>query len=149
MRPLSGHVRSESTWCSKPRNASVAWRLEGEGNATHDSFPVRSRRAQSHNRSGKCPMNANSRVLLRAQGFIVRKLVTVDNRLIIAAAALVGMLTLVVKVTSMLREVLVAAKLGTSDAVEAYIAAWAIPGFLALIIGDAIVGTLLPLHAKA
>ncbi|MEA2527728.1 MAG: putative peptidoglycan lipid flippase [Thermomicrobiales bacterium] len=94
-------------------------------------------------------MNATNRVMLRAQGVATRVLVSSDNRRVIAAAVLVGVLTLVVKVTTLLREVLVAAKLGTSDSMEAYLAAWAIPGFLSLIMSDAIVGSLLPLHARA
>lgn len=75
--------------------------------------------------------------------------ITGDNRRILNATVLVGFLTLAVKLITMLREVLVAAKLGTGNAAEAYIAAWAIPGFLAMITSDAIVGSLLPLHAKA
>jgi putative peptidoglycan lipid II flippase len=94
-------------------------------------------------------VNATSRVFLRAQGVAARVNVSGDNRRVIGAAVLVGMLTLVVKLTAMGREVLVAAKLGTSDAAEAYIAAWVIPGFVSLIISDAFVGSMLPLHAKA
>jgi putative peptidoglycan lipid II flippase len=94
-------------------------------------------------------MNATSRVVVRAQGVAARIPISADNRRVIAAAALVGILTLAVKVTTLLREILVAAKLGTGRETEAYIAAWAIPGFLTMIVGDAIVGSLLPMHAHA
>ncbi|HEY7034100.1 MAG TPA: lipid II flippase MurJ [Thermomicrobiales bacterium] len=94
-------------------------------------------------------MNASGRVVVRAQGVATRLVAAGDNRRVIGAAILVGILTLVVKLVAMGREVLVAAKLGTGDAAEAYIAAWVIPGFISLIITDAIVGSLLPLHAHA
>jgi putative peptidoglycan lipid II flippase len=94
-------------------------------------------------------MNATNRVFLRAQGVASRVNVSSDNRKVMGAAVLVGALTLIVKLTAMGREVLVAAKLGTSDSAEAYIAAWVIPGFISLIVGDAIVGSFLPLHARA
>ncbi|HRA47092.1 MAG TPA: lipid II flippase MurJ [Thermomicrobiales bacterium] len=71
------------------------------------------------------------------------------NRRILSATVLVGALTLAVKLVTMGREVVVASKLGTGASIEAYIAAWAIPGFLTMITCDAIVGALLPLHAKA
>jgi putative peptidoglycan lipid II flippase len=94
-------------------------------------------------------LNATNRVFLRAQGVAARVNVSSDNRKVIGAAVLVGVMTLIVKLTAMGKEVLVAAKLGTSDAAEAYIAAWVIPGFVSLIVGDAITGSLLPLHARA
>jgi putative peptidoglycan lipid II flippase len=94
-------------------------------------------------------MNATNRLALRVQGVTSRVQMSGDNRRVVGAAVLVGVLTLIVKLTAMGREVLVAAKLGTGDAAEAYIAAWVIPGFISLIIGDAIVGSLLPLHAQA
>lgn len=95
------------------------------------------------------PVEATNRVIVRAHGVASRHFLSSDNRRVIAAAGLVGFLTLVVKLAAMLREVLVAAKLGTSDAAEAYIAAWVIPGFVSLLISDVIVSCLLPLHAGA
>lgn len=94
-------------------------------------------------------VNANGRLLRPANRLAARIIVSADQRRVIMAAGLVGILTLGVKVTALLREMLVAARLGTSDVVEAYIIAWAIPGFIAQIVSNAIVGSLLPLHAAA
>ncbi len=94
-------------------------------------------------------MNAHLRLLRPAHRLAARMIVSADQRRVIMAAGLVGFLTLGVKVTALLREMLVAARLGTSDVVEAYIIAWAFPGFIAQIVSNAIVGSLLPLHATA
>ena len=72
-----------------------------------------------------------------------------DHRRILTATVLVGASTLGVKLVTMLREMLVADRLGTGDAVEAYLAAWLVPALVAMVAGDAIVGGMLPLHAKA
>jgi putative peptidoglycan lipid II flippase len=95
------------------------------------------------------PVDTTNRAIGRAQGVAARVFLSSENRRVIVAAGLVGILTLVVKLAAMLREVLVAAKLGTGDAAEAYIAAWVIPGFVSLLISDVITSCLLPLHASA
>jgi putative peptidoglycan lipid II flippase len=94
-------------------------------------------------------VNAYGRLLRPAHRLAARMIVSADQRRVIMAAALVGTLTLGVKIAALLREMLVAARLGTSDVVEAYIIAWAFPGFIAQIVSNAIVGALLPLHAAA
>jgi putative peptidoglycan lipid II flippase len=95
------------------------------------------------------PVDATNRAIVRAQGAASRFFLSTDNRRIFLAVGLVGFLTLAVKLAAMVREVLVAAKLGTGDAAEAYIAAWVIPGFVSLLISDVITSCLLPLHASA
>jgi len=94
-------------------------------------------------------MNVAVRIWTRAQGLADRHGLSADNRRIVLATILVGVLTIVVKVAATLREVLVAANLGTGDAAEAYIVAWVIPGFVALLISDSVVSCLLPLYASA
>ena len=54
-----------------------------------------------------------------------------------------------VKIAGMLRDIVIASKFGTSDAADAFIAAWIVPQFLALIIGNAFAGAVIPLYADA
>ncbi len=84
-------------------------------------------------------MIAIGRPLAQARG-----LISVDNRKLIGATALVGLATLLVKVLALGREIATAGHLGTSDAKDASLTAWLIPGFLVLIIPNAIVGSLVP-----
>lgn len=94
-------------------------------------------------------LNVTARAMGRAQGLTSRIKISPDNRRIIVAAGLVGVLTVLVKIAATLREVMVAAKLGTGDAAEAYIVAWVIPGFVSLLISDGIVSCLVPLYTSA
>jgi putative peptidoglycan lipid II flippase len=73
-----------------------------------------------------------------------RSLISLENRKLLAATALVGAATLLVKLFALGREVVTANHLGTSDAKDASLTAWLIPGFLALIIPNAIVASLVP-----
>jgi putative peptidoglycan lipid II flippase len=84
-------------------------------------------------------MIAIGRPLAQARG-----LISVDNRKLIGATALVGLATLLVKVLALGREIVAANHLGTSDAKDASLTAWLIPGFLVLIVSNAIVGALVP-----
>src|SRR5262245_36474220 len=127
------------------RRGTAGLRVTGDEPRRND----RGARATPRTPRGGAPVSATHRVVVRAQGVAARVAASGDNRRVIGAAVLVGILTLVVKVVAMGREVLVAAKLGTGDAAEAYIAAWVVPGFVSLIMSDAIVGSLLPLHARA
>lgn len=68
---------------------------------------------------------------------------------VLQAAGLIGMLTIAVKLSGMGRDVVLAAEFGTSDAVEAFLAAWAIPQFLAGLTGNAFSGVAIPLQATA
>jgi putative peptidoglycan lipid II flippase len=54
-----------------------------------------------------------------------------------------------VKIAGMVRDIVIASKFGTSDAADAFIAAWIVPQFLALIIGNAFAGAVIPLYADA
>ena len=68
---------------------------------------------------------------------------------VLRAAGLIGLLTIGVKVAGMGRDVVLASEFGTGDAVEAFLAAWAIPQFLAGITGSAFAGVAIPLQARA
>jgi putative peptidoglycan lipid II flippase len=94
-------------------------------------------------------MNLIGRVVARARELVARFGMSTDNRRVIIAAALVGVLTIFVKAASTFREILVAADLGTGDAAEAYIVAWVIPGFVSALIGDCVVSCLMPLYVSA
>lgn len=67
----------------------------------------------------------------------------------VGATLLVALLTIGVKVASLSREVLVAAHLGTTDARDAYITASLIPGAVAMIVSNAIGGSLVPVYISA
>lgn len=68
---------------------------------------------------------------------------------VLQAAGLIGLLTIAVKLLGMGRDVVLAAEFGTGDAVEAFLAAWAIPQFLAGLTGNAFSGVAIPLSATA
>ena len=68
---------------------------------------------------------------------------------VLQAAGLIGVLTIGVKLSGMARDVVLASEFGTGDAVEAFLAAWAIPQFLAAITGSAFSGVAIPLQAAA
>jgi putative peptidoglycan lipid II flippase len=71
------------------------------------------------------------------------------NRQLLINIAVVAFCSVGVKVAGMLRDVVLAAEFGTSDAADAFIAAWVIPQFLALIVGNAFAGVIIPLQAEA
>lgn len=71
------------------------------------------------------------------------------NRQLLVNIAVVAFCSVGVKVAGMLRDVVLASEFGTSDAADAFIAAWAIPQFLALIVGNAFAGVIIPLQAEA
>ena len=68
---------------------------------------------------------------------------------VLQAAGLIGLLTAMVKLLGMGRDVVLAAEFGTGDAVEAFLAAWAIPQFLAGVTGNAFSGVAIPFQATA
>ncbi|HEU4793374.1 MAG TPA: lipid II flippase MurJ, partial [Nitrolancea sp.] len=71
------------------------------------------------------------------------------HRQLLINIAVVAFCSVGVKVAGMLRDVVLASEFGTSDAADAFIAAWAIPQFLALIVGNAFAGVIIPLQAEA
>lgn len=54
-----------------------------------------------------------------------------------------------VKLAGMVRDIILASHFGTTDSADAFIAAWAIPQFLAVIFGNALSGVIIPLRAEA
>jgi putative peptidoglycan lipid II flippase len=72
-----------------------------------------------------------------------------NHRQLLLNIAIVAFCSVGVKIAGMLRDVVLASEFGTSDAADAFIAAWAIPQFLALIIGNAFAGVIIPLQAEA
>ncbi len=72
-----------------------------------------------------------------------------DRRQLLINIAVVALSSVGVKFAGMLRDVVLASEFGTSDAADAFIAAWAIPQFLAVIFGNALAGVTIPLHAEA
>jgi putative peptidoglycan lipid II flippase len=71
------------------------------------------------------------------------------HRQLLLNIALVAFCSVGVKIAGMLRDVVLASEFGTSDAADAFIAAWAIPQFLALIVSNAFAGVIIPLQAEA
>jgi len=92
---------------------------------------------------------AVARAVGRAQGVAARVPLATEHRRVIKAALLVGTLTFGVRIAGLLRDMYVAAELGTGGAFEAYVVALAIPTFVATIAGDAAAGALLPQIAQA
>lgn len=72
-----------------------------------------------------------------------------SRRQLLINIAVVAVSSVGVKLAGMVRDVILASEFGTSDAADAFIAAWAIPQFLAVIFGNALAGVIIPLHAEA
>lgn len=72
-----------------------------------------------------------------------------NHRQLLLNIAVVALCSVGVKIAGMLRDVVLASEFGTSDAADAFIAAWAIPQFLAIIVGNAFAGVIIPLQAEA
>jgi putative peptidoglycan lipid II flippase len=72
-----------------------------------------------------------------------------QSRQLITHIGVVALCSVGVKATGMLRDVVLASRFGTSDAADAFIAAWALPQFLGLIVGAAFAGVIIPLRAEA
>jgi putative peptidoglycan lipid II flippase len=72
-----------------------------------------------------------------------------SHRQLLLNIAVVAFCSVGVKIAGMLRDVVLASEFGTSDAADAFIAAWAIPQFLAIIVGNAFAGVIIPLQAEA
>ncbi|HET7055165.1 MAG TPA: lipid II flippase MurJ [Thermomicrobiales bacterium] len=72
-----------------------------------------------------------------------------SHRQLLLNIAIVAFCSVGVKAAGMIRDVVLASEFGTSDAADAFIAAWAIPQFLAIIAGNAFAGVIIPLQAEA
>jgi len=68
----------------------------------------------------------------------------VENRKIFVAAVVVGSLAFVGKLAGMVRELLVAALFGTSDAVDAYVLAWELPSYAINVIAGSFGAAFIP-----
>ncbi len=66
------------------------------------------------------------------------------NRKIFAAATTIGVLTLVVKIVSMGKEMMVAAWFGTGDAMDAFVIAFLLPSYVINVIGGSFNAALIP-----
>ncbi|MDQ2683778.1 MAG: hypothetical protein M3Y37_09655, partial [Chloroflexota bacterium] len=72
-----------------------------------------------------------------------------SRRQLLFNIAVVGLSSVGVKLAGMARDVVLASEFGTSDSADAFIAAFAIPQFMAVIFGNAFAGVIIPLHAEA
>ena len=71
-----------------------------------------------------------------------------DNRKILFAALIVGLLTLLAKVGGMARELVTAASFGTSDAVDAFVLAWELPAFAINVIASSFNAAFIPAYIQ-
>ena len=72
-----------------------------------------------------------------------------SNRHLLLNIVVVALCSVGVKIAGMFRDMVLASEFGTSDSADAFIAAWAIPQFLAMIVGNAFAGVIIPLQAEA
>jgi putative peptidoglycan lipid II flippase len=68
------------------------------------------------------------------------------NRRIFSAAVTIGVLTLVVKLVSMLKDMLVAARFGTGDALDAFVIAYMVPSYIINVLAGSFNAALIPVH---
>ena len=93
-------------------------------------------------------LQAAQRVRTTAGGVGVRILSSPDHRSLFGSAALIGLITIVVKLVTLGRDVLMASRFGTSDANDAYITAWVIPGFLTAILTSGFSASIIPIQVE-
>ncbi|NJL80751.1 MAG: virulence factor MviN, partial [Richelia sp. SM2_1_7] len=70
------------------------------------------------------------------------------NRKIFGAAMIVGMGTLFVKVAAMFKELVVAWKFGTGDALDAFLIALLVPSFMINVIAGSLKAALIPTYMQ-
>lgn len=70
------------------------------------------------------------------------------NRQIFGAAAIVGLLTILVKVVSVGKELVVAWRFGTSDELDAFLIALVVPGFIINVIAGSFNAALIPTYVR-
>src|SRR4051812_14180259 len=73
-----------------------------------------------------------------------RVLTTEAHRALFGSAFIIAVLTLGAKFVTLGRDMVMASRFGTSDANDAMIASWSIPGFLLAIVSSAFVGAIIP-----
>lgn len=77
-----------------------------------------------------------------------RVLISSDHRAIVGSAALIAVLTLLAKAVTLGRDMVVASRFGTGDVNDAYLAAWALPGFFVGVVSGGLVGALMPVQLE-
>ncbi|MES2573156.1 MAG: murein biosynthesis integral membrane protein MurJ [Verrucomicrobiota bacterium] len=70
--------------------------------------------------------------------------VTSSDRHVLNTAAIIGVLTLAAKIVGMAKEMMIAAWFGTSDAMDAYLAAFVLPAYANIVIAGSINSVLIP-----
>lgn len=78
-----------------------------------------------------------------------RVLASADHRALFGSAVLIGFLTLGVKVIALLKDIVVASRFGTTDANDAFVTSWALPGFIAGVLSGAFAGAFIPVIIDA
>jgi putative peptidoglycan lipid II flippase len=70
------------------------------------------------------------------------------NRRIFGAAAIVGLATLVVRLAAFFKEQIVASQFGTNDAIDAFLVALMVPGFIITLVSSSLNAALLPTYIQ-
>lgn len=92
---------------------------------------------------------AGERLRLLGSAAATRVLSSADHRALFNSALLIGVLTLAAKVVTLGRDVLIASRFGTSDANDAFLASWILPGFLIGVTAGGFSGALIPVQIEA
>lgn len=86
----------------------------------------------------------------RARGMALslgtRVLTTAEQRALVKSALLIGVLTFAAKFVTLGRDMIVASRFGTSDANDAFLAAWILPGFVFGLLSGGLVGAIIPIQ---
>ncbi|MCC6791340.1 MAG: oligosaccharide flippase family protein [Thermomicrobiales bacterium] len=77
-----------------------------------------------------------------------RVLTSPDHRALFNSALLIGLLTIAVKAVTLIRDMIVASRFGTSDANDAYIVGWVLPGFLVGVVAGGFSGAVIPIQIE-
>jgi len=91
-------------------------------------------------------VQAAQRARVAANSLGARVLTTPGHRAVFSSALLIGILTLLVKAVTLGRDMMVASHFGTSDANDAFLAGWVLPGFLVGIVSGGFVGAIIPVQ---
>jgi putative peptidoglycan lipid II flippase len=83
-----------------------------------------------------------------AGAFGGRVLTSPEHRALFSSAFLIGLLTLAVKGVTLGRDMMVAARFGTSDANDALLVGWVLPGFAVGVIAGSFSGALIPIQIE-
>jgi putative peptidoglycan lipid II flippase len=88
----------------------------------------------------------------RARGAAIniggRVLTSADHRALFSSALLIGLLTIAVKVVTLGRDMMIAARFGTGDANDAFLVGWVLPGFLVGVVAGGFSGAIIPVQIE-